>query len=192
VTGSKGKRNKPTPAAPARDAREKATSDPDREPRNADPKAPRDPRVWSGLDVRRASAKGLGLFSTTLIAEGQPIATVEGTVMVFDYDEEPGWGETWFGVAPGKWIEPHPNSPPAFVNHSCEPNAQVRDGTRILALRTIHPGEEITIDYALTEEDPHWTMPCSCGSRRCVRLVRGAAKFAQPPTAKTASRTRAR
>src|SRR5258706_3227523 len=90
----------------------------ERAPLNADPHAPRDSTVWRGLDVRRASAKGLGLFATAPWLPGQLIATVQGLAQSFEYDDEPAWGETWFGVAPGKWVEPFPNTPPAFVNHS--------------------------------------------------------------------------
>lgn len=55
-----------------------------------------------------------------------------------------------------------------FINHSCEPNlyARVRAG-RIwfISLRRIEAGEELLLDYQLTDRDPIY--PCCCGSPSC-------------------------
>ncbi len=127
-----------------------------------------------------AHAKGFGLFTTLPFEAGERIATVKGTVQIWPYDDAPDTGPRWYGVARETWIEPYPYTPPAFVNHSCEPSAEVRDRREIHALRQMAPGEEVTIDYATTEEDPNWSMVCACGSRRCVGIVRGKAVFGPP------------
>src|SRR3989338_6894627 len=50
-----------------------------------------------------------------------------------------------------------------FINHSCDPNCGIRGSLEIVAMRDIEPGEEITIDYAMSESsDLH--MECSCSS----------------------------
>jgi len=62
-----------------------------------------------------------------------------------------------------------------YVNHSCDPNTGIRseDGCIILfALRPITSGEEITFDYATTQEGGFWTMGCCCESPSC-RLTIG-------------------
>lgn len=61
-----------------------------------------------------------------------------------------------------------------FVNHSCEPNAELREirlGDRVIvvivALRAIKAGEEVLVDYGY---ESHRTMKpifCDCGSKRC-------------------------
>jgi SET domain-containing protein len=55
----------------------------------------------------------------------------------------------------------------AFINHSCEPNAYMRNapGNKVLffALRDIAAGEEITINY----RDPEHPEVCRCGARKC-------------------------
>lgn len=55
----------------------------------------------------------------------------------------------------------------AFINHSCEPNAYMRNapGDKVIffALRDIQPGEEITIDY----RDPELLTKCKCGAPTC-------------------------
>ena len=55
-----------------------------------------------------------------------------------------------------------------FINHSCEPNADVVmiDGLLVVyALREILPGEEITVDY-LNSFDEDRTV-CQCRSASC-------------------------
>jgi uncharacterized protein len=144
------------------------------------PIPPRDGPDWACLDVAHASAKGFGLFATMPLEEGELVATVKGTVQIWPYDDAPDTGPRWYGVGRETWIEPYPHTPPAFVNHSCEPSAQVRGRRHIYALRDIAPGEEVTIDYALTEEDPNWSMACACGSSICVGVVRPKASFGPP------------
>jgi hypothetical protein len=68
-------------------------------------------------------------------------------------------------------------SPPAlaFLNHSCDPAVFV-DTThrRLVALRSIAPGDELTFFYPSTE----WAMAepfrCGCGSPGCLGAISGA------------------
>lgn len=67
---------------------------------------------------------------------------------------------------------------PAFLqytNHSCSPNAFF-DTTRMefIAIRPIEPSEEITFFYPSTEYDMAQPFVCFCGSRNCLRNIRGA------------------
>ena len=63
-------------------------------------------------------------------------------------------------------IEVHPGvhvdcskSPVGAINHACKANAAVRNG-EIVAWACIEPGEEITINYRMTET--HLTAPFVC------------------------------
>ncbi len=42
----------------------------------------------------------------------------------------------------------------------------------MVALRKISVDEEVSIDYAITEEDPYWRMNCRCGNRGCRKTIR--------------------
>ena len=56
-----------------------------------------------------------------------------------------------------------------YVNHSCEANSEiVLEQQRVVlrAKRAIAPGEEITIDYTVTEEKKN-LVPCDCKSQKC-------------------------
>jgi uncharacterized protein len=59
-----------------------------------------------------------------------------------------------------------------FSNHSCEPNIGVEGQIVFVALRQILPGEELTHDWATTDDDDY-TLECRCGAPTCRRIVTG-------------------
>jgi uncharacterized protein len=73
-------------------------------------------------------------------------------------------------------------APGLFANHSCEPNAGVRDTTTLIALRDLGVGEEIHYDYSTTMAEDLETMLCACGSARCRQVIRDFRHL--PPEAK--------
>jgi len=66
-----------------------------------------------------------------------------------------------------------PDEPPDFINHSCEPNAGLEGQLAIVALQRIHPGEEVTIDYAMCDGTAYDEFECACGSPICRGRVTG-------------------
>jgi hypothetical protein len=59
-----------------------------------------------------------------------------------------------------------------FTNHSCEPNAFVRD-REMVALTCIEPWQQITFNYNTTEYDMARPFACRCGSGSCAGKIRG-------------------
>ena len=59
-----------------------------------------------------------------------------------------------------------------FINHSCEPNVGVKGQITYVAMRNITPGEELTLDYAMIDDDD-FEMQCECGKPNCRRVVSG-------------------
>lgn len=60
-----------------------------------------------------------------------------------------------------------------FLNHSCEPNVGVRGEITFVAMRDIKVGEELTIDYAMIENENYSGMECRCGMKNCRKIVTG-------------------
>lgn len=62
-----------------------------------------------------------------------------------------------------------------FINHSCDPNAYIKKENEklyIIAIKLIHSGEEITIDYStIMAPDDEWNLSCNCGSKICRNKV---------------------
>lgn len=71
-----------------------------------------------------------------------------------------------------KWIVPDKGSVGEYLNHCCSPSAGVKGKNRIVAMRPLKRGEEVAIDYALSETYPLWHMRCRCGSRNCRKVVK--------------------
>jgi hypothetical protein len=59
-----------------------------------------------------------------------------------------------------------------FSNHSCEPNIGVRGQIVFVAMRDIEAGEELTHDWATTDDDTY-RMECRCGAPTCRKVVTG-------------------
>jgi SET domain-containing protein len=56
-----------------------------------------------------------------------------------------------------------------YINHSCNPNAVLDisgDVPKLVSIKDIKNGEEITVDYNSTEEGGT-LIPCSCGAEGC-------------------------
>ena len=81
-------------------------------------------------------------------------------------------GPNWLQVGYLEWIIPSPGSAGNYLNHSCNPNAGIKGKNTIVAMRPIVKGEEVTIDYALSETFPLWHMKCRCKSKNCRKLVK--------------------
>lgn len=60
-----------------------------------------------------------------------------------------------------------------FLNHSCAPNCGIQGNLKIVALRDIAPGEEVTYDYAMSESMPLWRLDCRCGQGECRGVITG-------------------
>jgi hypothetical protein len=59
-----------------------------------------------------------------------------------------------------------------FINHSCNPNCGISGSLKIVAMRNIMPGEEITFDYAMSESS-NYEMGCLCGADNCRGIITG-------------------
>jgi len=62
---------------------------------------------------------------------------------------------------------------PDYINHSCEPNSGLDGQITIIAMQAIHPGDEVTIDYAMCDGSPYDEFDCACGSSQCRGRVSG-------------------
>lgn len=59
-----------------------------------------------------------------------------------------------------------------YFNHSCDANAWFASETHLIARRNIQKGEEVYIDYAMSESE-EFTMKCRCGTMGCRQIVSG-------------------
>lgn len=115
------------------------------------------------LVVLESSIHGYGVFSTEPLKRGQFISELRGSRVRYEptiYGQSNRYGD-WIGIGKNTWIDPIDEF--QYLNHSCNPTAGLRGShkLRLYALKDIAPGEEITIDYSTTEEDPDYCFETS-------------------------------
>jgi hypothetical protein len=129
-------------------------------------------------EVRASPIQGQGLFARQAIATGEIVAVKGGYVLT-----RARWGalEPVLGpaeiqltedlvIAPVRGEERH--GAMLYTNHSCDPNIAIQGQIVFVAMRDIAPGEELTHDWATTD-DGDYELECRCGSPRCRRVVTG-------------------
>ena len=153
------------------------------------------PTDVAGLLVRESPAGGRGVYAARRFVEGEPVIQMRGEVLRRDQVD---WARHWsMQIGPDLFLcndHTHPGID-HFLNHACEPNLGFMDGGRprhqpwLHALRDIEPGEELCWDYATSEGDPGWSIPCLCGGPRCRGTIRGYPALDAPTRAGIRGRT---
>ncbi len=114
----------------------------------------------------------VGIFTSTSLLAGDMVYQVKGQLVEGEFSEVfARMHPNWIGVCKEMWLDPEPKNPMIFTNHSCEPNAIVSEGLRVIALKPIMADEEILMDYSTTEIDPYWSMACTCNSPTCRKTI---------------------
>ena len=129
--------------------------------------------------VVRESRIGLGAFAKTLLLPGELIVDWSNHPL---FQKPPRIPPTWrfktfaLGVISGPLgPEEHPD---AYINHSCEPNAEIifeRPKIQLVARTKIAEGDEVTFDYATLYKALY--LKCLCGTPSCRTIIRGAGQL---------------
>jgi len=127
----------------------------------------------------RACDVGLGVFASRDLMPGEIILAIEGPIIDFAETKRRGPRECMaIQIGPDRYIDTQP--PGVLVNHSCEPNAGIRENRYLTALRKIRRGQEIRYDYSTTMEEHSFTMQCLCGAPSCREWVRDFSTLPRP------------
>jgi uncharacterized protein len=128
--------------------------------------------------VRESPIHGRGLFAAEPFAKGELVCVKGG--YVFDRRAlrlMSGWyAAAEIQVAEDLFIGPlgedEREGSMIFSNHSCDPNIGVRGQIVFVAMRDIVSGEELTHDWATTDDDDY-ELECKCGAANCRGLITG-------------------
>jgi uncharacterized protein len=133
----------------------------------------------SFLEVRQSDVHGQGVFATKSIRKGKRIIEYTGKRMPWDVasadSDDPHTFLFGFGDGNDVINAGIDGNEARWINHSCDPNCEAveeRNRIFIYALRDIHPGEELSYDYALEIDEPRSEEnekehACSCGASNC-------------------------
>lgn len=126
------------------------------------------------ISVAKSPIDGAGIFAKRDFKKGETIAVIKGKEIfhVVKDKKTSALGPDWIGIGRNRWIDPNPLFQP--LNHSCNPSAGIKGSRTLVALRSIKKGEEVTIDYSITEEDLLWELhtACRCGSKNCRKTIK--------------------
>ena len=128
--------------------------------------------------VRESPIHGKGLFAKTAIAKGEIVAVKGGYIV--DRRQwtalEERLGAAEIQISEGLFIAPvharHREGGMLYTNHSCDPNIAIQGQIVFVAMRDIAPEEELTHDWATTD-DSDYELECNCGSPRCRGIITG-------------------
>ena len=127
---------------------------------------------------RESPIHGTGLFAVEPLAAGEVVCVKGG--YVFDRAALTRMPE-WYRAAEiqltedlfiGPAFEEEREGSMVFSNHSCEPNIGVRGQIVFVAMRAVAAGEELTHDWAMTDDDDY-ELACNCGAPACRKLLTG-------------------
>ena len=129
-------------------------------------------------EVRESPIHGRGLFATANIARGEVVA-VKGGHIISSREKESVTakiGPVEIQIGDDLFIAPvtaeERESSMLYTNHSCDPNVGVRGEITFVAMREIATGEELTHDWAMTDDDDSSTA-CHCGTAKCRGTLHG-------------------
>src|SRR4030095_12199352 len=128
--------------------------------------------------VRESSIHGKGLFAVEPIKQGEIVCIKGGhifnraTLASVSKILGPAEIQITEDLFIGPLNENEKEGSMIFSNHSCEPNIGVQGQIVFVALRDIEPGEELTHDWATTDDDDY-EMDCKCGASTCRRVNNG-------------------
>jgi hypothetical protein len=128
--------------------------------------------------VRESKIHGRGLFATTDIAKNEIVAVKGGHIISREGLREitPRLGPVEIQIDDDLFIAPvtedEREGSMLYSNHSCDANLGIRGEITFVAMRDIRAGEELTHDWATTDDDDYW-IACKCGSLKCRKILTG-------------------
>jgi SET domain-containing protein len=128
--------------------------------------------------VQVSPIHGRGLFATAPIQKGEIVCIKGGYVFNRQVRQEIAktLGPAEIPLAEDLFIGPlsleEREGSMIFSNHSCDPNIGVQGQIIFVALRDIQAGEELTHDWATTDDEAY-EMVCRCGAPNCRQLITG-------------------
>jgi uncharacterized protein len=129
--------------------------------------------------VRESKIHGRGLFATADIAKDETVAVKGGHVVDGKTLREritPVLGPVEIQISDDLFVAPVSDEERElsmlYLNHSCDPNLGIRGEITFMAMRDIRAGEELTHDWAMTDDD-YYSVKCNCGAPDCRKTLTG-------------------
>jgi SET domain-containing protein len=129
-------------------------------------------------EVRHSPIHGRGLFAISDIGKGEVVAVKGGHIVTREQLRKitPQLGPVEIQIGDDLYIAPvipEEREPSMlYSNHSCQANLGMRGEITFVALRDVSAGEELTHDWAVTDDDDY-AVKCNCGAANCRGTLTG-------------------
>jgi SET domain-containing protein len=130
-------------------------------------------------EVRESKIHGRGLFAKADVAQGEIVVVKGGHIVdreTLRREITPNLGPVEIQIDDDLFIAPvnavERELSMLYSNHSCDPNLGLRGEITFVAMREIRAGEELTHDWAMTDDDDYST-ECYCGASSCRKVLTG-------------------
>ncbi len=130
-------------------------------------------------DVRESKIHGRGLFATADIGKDEIVAIKGGHIIdraTLQREITPRLGPVEIQIDDDLFIAPvnedEREMSMLYSNHSCDANLGMRGEITFVAMRDIRAGEELTHDWATTDDDDY-SVECKCGAPNCRKILTG-------------------
>jgi hypothetical protein len=130
-------------------------------------------------EVRDSQIHGYGLFAIADLAKNEIVAVKGGHIVdrkTLREEVTPRLGPVEIQIDKNLFIAPvtdeERESSMLYSNHSCNPNLGIRGEITFVAMRDIRAGEELTHDWAMTDDDDY-SIECKCGAPKCRKILTG-------------------
>lgn len=130
-------------------------------------------------EIRESKIHGRGLFATADISKDEIVAVKGGHIVDGKTLREkiaPQLGPVEIQIDDDLFVAPVTGEEREFSmlysNHSCNANLGIRGEITFIAMRDIHAGEELTHDWAMTDNDDY-CVGCKCGAPNCRKILTG-------------------
>lgn len=130
-------------------------------------------------EIRESRIHGRGLFATADITKDEIVAVKGGRIVDRKTLREkimPQLGPVEIQIDDDLFIAPVTDEERElsmlYSNHSCDANLGMHGEITFVAMRDIRAGEELTHDWATTDDDDY-SVECKCGAANCRKIVTG-------------------
>jgi SET domain-containing protein len=130
-------------------------------------------------ELRDSPIHGRGLFATARIDKDEIVAVKGGHIVDRKTLREkitPVLGPVEIQIDDNLFIAPiaaeEREGSMLYSNHSCDANLGMRGEITFVAMRDISAGEELTHDWATTDDDDY-SLQCKCGAANCRGTLTG-------------------
>jgi uncharacterized protein len=130
-------------------------------------------------EVRESKIHGRGLFAIADIAKDEIVAVKGGHIInrkTLREQVTPHLGPVEIQIDHDLFIAPVTGEERElsmlYSNHSCHPNLGMRGEITFVAMCDIRAGEELSHDWATTDDDDY-SVECKCGAPNCRKILTG-------------------